>query len=115
MNKFKLSYVAACLLFVGCVSNPHNPEVPIVTASNGNSQVTVKFHEKDVVSVGSSVDAFSKSCRETITTKGPDKTVCKLQLLGKGTVIQIQSDKVALVSFDQSVLLTNKTEFEVSK
>lgn len=115
MNKFKLSILLTCLIFTGCISKPHKPIAPIVINPNGEAEVKIKFHEKDEVKIGSSVDALSKSCHESLTAKGMTRNVCKYQLLGLGKIIELQPEKIGTVVFDESISISDKNEFEVSK
>lgn len=115
MNKFKLSFAVFALLIVGCNPTNHRAELPIVEQETGRKIVKVNFHKKDQIKIGSSVDAIEKICVEKSGAKGNTRSECTSRLLGRGKVIEAQSATLALVEFDKSVILTNTSEFEITK
>ncbi len=113
MKKINFFSILFLLAFVGCTFKPHRSDTSPSAQANGNNQVKVSFHSDDKIQVGAKVGAYSRHCRQQLTTKGFERTVCGTKLFGEGIITKILVAQVALVEFDSAVEIDDTTMFEV--
>lgn len=114
MMTFRIVFFLLPLFLIACTTfQPHKSEIYPVQQENGTTQVKVKFHEKDKISLGSSVNAYIHTCELKVNAKGLERNICSTKLIGKGKINKFYEDKLALVEFDSSVQLDDSSQFEV--
>lgn len=113
----KMFLVALFALFfsmVGCVSAPHRSENSLMKTENGNTHVKIELHDNDPREIGSQINAFDKQCKRGNPRLGSEET-CSYLTKGIGRIVSLE-DKMAIVEFPASTVISSNTLFEsVSK
>jgi len=113
MKKTYLLSLLLPLFTVGCVSQPHRPENSPTKLENGNVQVQIKFHDDDVATQNTSVNAYDEQCK-TVYRKDIDTVKCTKRLIGQGRVLMVAPDKTSTVEFASEIPINSTTKFEVT-
>lgn len=114
MYKKNLLLILLPVFLLSCAFKPHRSDISPIQLKDGSTQVRVTFHDDDKLKVGTRVGAYSKLCREKMSIKGIEKTVCGPKLFGEGIVTDIFDGRVGVVEFDSMVEIVDTTEFEVN-